>query len=267
MKEDLSKETGARSSEDLDDHIEIIDNIDKIHMDVDNNTLDNIVVNNHTNIFADKQPILIMTAVEVEREAVLRGLSGDSRFKVKLAGVGPAAAAANTAMALAAAEYSLVISAGIAGGFVDRAAIASLVVASEIIAADLGAETPDGFLSVDELGFGSTRVPVDAELVSKVHNSLLKAGLQVTTGPVLSLSTVTGSHKTARELAIRIPGAAAEAMEGYGVATAAHIRGIPVLELRAISNAVGPRDRSAWRIGDALKALEQASSILREVLI
>lgn len=46
-----------------------------------------------------------MTAVQVERDAVLRGLKGDKRFDVSLAGVGPAAAAANTARILATVEY------------------------------------------------------------------------------------------------------------------------------------------------------------------
>lgn len=46
-------------------------------------------------------------------------------------------------------------------------------------------------------------------------------------------------------------------MEGFGVAEAAAAHGIPVLELRAVSNPVGPRDRTAWRIGDALAALTE----------
>jgi futalosine hydrolase len=54
-------------------------------------------------------------------------------------------------------------------------------------------------------------------------------------------------------------------MEGYGVAIAAELHGLPVLEIRGISNAVGPRDRSAWRIKDALDALAAASSSIKEV--
>lgn len=38
--------------------------------------------------------ILVMTAVPVERDAVLRGLHNDPRFDVLEAGVGPVAAAA-----------------------------------------------------------------------------------------------------------------------------------------------------------------------------
>jgi len=209
--------------------------------------------------------ILIMTAVEAEREAVLRGLKGDNRFDVKLAGVGPAAAGANTAFALQSGQYGLVISAGIGGGFIGQAAIGSIVVSSELIAADLGAETPDGYLSVDELGFGSSRISVNADLISKVTNALSDAHLPTVARPILTVTTVTGSQETALKLSERVPGAAAEAMEGYGVATAAQIQGIPAIEIRAISNAVGPRDRSAWRIGEALQALEQACSIIKEV--
>jgi futalosine hydrolase len=215
---------------------------------------------------SDKR-ILIMTAVPTERDAVLRGLRGDSRFDVLLAGVGPASAAACTAAALAAADYGLVLSTGIGGGFIGRAEVGTLVVAEEIVAADLGAQTPEGFCSVDELGFGSSRIRVDTALVTRVTAALKAAGLPVCSGPVLTLSTVTGSAETADELAARVPGAAAEAMEGFGVATAALIRGIPVLEIRAISNPVGPRDRAAWRIKEALAALEAASSILVEVLV
>ncbi|MDI6710802.1 MAG: futalosine hydrolase [Bacillota bacterium] len=210
--------------------------------------------------------ILVVTAVAAEREAVLRGLHGDRMFDVLVAGVGPVAAAANTAKVLATAGYGLVVSAGIGGGFAGRAEVGSLVVADEIVAADLGVETPEGFISLDELGFGSTRLPVDAGLVKAVTGALAAAGLTVRTGPVLTVATGTGTAESAAELAARVPGAAAEAMEGYGVAFAAHECGVPVLEIRAISNLVGPRDRNAWRIKEALDVLQAAGSVLSEVL-
>lgn len=210
--------------------------------------------------------VLVMTAVAPERDAVQRGLGHDSRFEFALAGVGLAAAAVNGAIELAKAEYDLVIIAGIAGGFVGQAEIGSLVVASEIIAADLGVELLDGFSSLDELGFGSTRVGVATDVAERLTAALLAAGLPAQMAPVLTVATATGTAATATALAARVPGAAAEAMEGFGIATAAQQRGVPVLEIRAISNAVGPRDRDAWRIGDAFKALEAASSVLAEVL-
>lgn len=214
----------------------------------------------------NKQKVLIMTAVDVEREAVLRGLGGSDLCHVMLAGVGPAAAAARTAAALAKEQFSLVISAGIGGGFPDKAGIGSIVVADQLIAADLGAETPDGFLSVDELGFGSSRITPDLNLVNRLTGAMASAGLTVQSGSILTVSTGTGSSETAASLRQRFNNAAAEAMEGYGVAEAAKLYGLPCIEIRTISNAIGPRDRSAWRIKDALEALEAASSILLEVL-
>lgn len=212
--------------------------------------------------------VLVMTAVEAEREAVLRGLRGDGRFEAALAGVGPARAAARTAQALAQAKapFDLVISAGIGGGFVGAAAIGSVVVADRIVAADLGAETQDGFLTVDELGFGSAVVEADAMLAERLARRLAEGGLQAAAGAVLTVSAATGSARTAAERAARVLGAAAEGMEGYGVAVAAQEWGLPILEVRAISNPVGPRDRSAWRIKEALDALEAAAAIFPAVL-
>ena len=47
-----------------------------------------------------------------------------------------------------------VVSAGIGGGFAGRAGPGAIVLGTRSVAADLGAESPDGFLPLDELGFG-----------------------------------------------------------------------------------------------------------------
>ncbi|OOE10102.1 futalosine hydrolase [Fictibacillus arsenicus] len=211
--------------------------------------------------------ILIMTSVEAERDAILRGIGTDSRIDVKLAGVGPISAGIQTAKALAADEYDLVINMGIAGGFKEKAEVGSLVIANEIVSADLGAESPEGFITLDELGFGaSTRVKTDSDLVQILLESIKAANIPVQAGNILTLSTVTGTAETTSKLQQREPGALAEAMEGYGVAMAAKEFGLPVLEIRSISNPIGPRDRSAWRIKDALVTLESASKVIVEVL-
>lgn len=131
------------------------------------------------------------------------------------------------------------------------------MLADAIVTADLGAETPEGFVDVTELGFGTVRhTPPPAAV------ALAARALGAATGPVLTVSTVTGSAERAAALAARHPGALAEAMEGFGVAEAATRYGVPVLELRTVSNPVGPRDRAAWRIGEALAALERAFAAL-----
>ncbi|GAA2426571.1 futalosine hydrolase [Streptomyces mauvecolor] len=225
--------------------------------------------------------VLVVTAVAAEADAVAAGLAhagyaspgaqpperparfrrGGHSIDVLPAGVGPAAAAAGTAKALARAPYGLVVSAGIGGGFPGVAPLGSLVVASELIAADLGADSPDGFVPLPELGFGRDRLGAPPALREDVSRAL-----GAVTGVVLTVTTATGTAGRAAELLARHPSAAAEAMEGFGVAEAADQYGLPTLEIRAISNEVGPRDRSAWRIGDALAALTDAFGKLPPVL-
>ncbi len=293
--------------------------------------------------------ILVVTAVAAERDAVVSSVTAAtgaapevvalpgawelhrvvaagpvSSFDVLAAGVGPAAAAAGTATALAVAPvrrgplatpsgelhaeppdvphasgepsggkplvphvsgvmapgavpgvrgevtgpvgaagvaYDLVVSAGIGGGFFGVAALEGVVVASSIVAADLGVRTADGFTDLAALGFGRVVHEPPAALVRAAADA---AGAVL--GPVLTVATVTGTAERAAELAALHPGAAAEGMEGFGVAEAAAAHGVPVLEVRAISNPVGPRDRAAWRIPAALRALSGAFARIEPVL-
>jgi futalosine hydrolase len=190
----------------------------------------------------------VVTAVEAERNA-LPALPGST---VLVGGVGPAAAAAATSAALAREPHDLVLCAGIGGGFAPLP-VGAIAVASEIVFADLGADTPDGFAAASALGFGTDHYDVAPRLAVELADCT--AGHL---GTVLTIATVTGTAERAAELARRYPDAVAEGMEGAGVAAAAALHGVPVAEVRAISNPVGPRDRSAWRIAEALDALGSA---------
>ncbi|MEU4238822.1 futalosine hydrolase [Actinoplanes sp. NPDC026619] len=202
-------------------------------------------------------PLLVVTAVAAEADAVRAG-ADPGNVVVEPVGVGPAAAGAGTARLLATGRYRAVISAGIAGGFAGRAPVGSTVLGARSIAADLGAESPDGFLPIEELGFGSSVLVADPVLLKGLTGALPDA----LAGDVLTLATVTGTAATAAILAARFPAAMAEAMEGFGVATAAAGAGLPFAELRTISNPIGPRDRAAWRLKEAFSALSTASGAL-----
>jgi futalosine hydrolase len=204
--------------------------------------------------------LLVVTAVEAEAGALRKG---SDRIVVEAVGVGPAAAAAGTARLLALAEaagrpYQGVVSAGIAGAFAGRADLGATVLGTRSIAADLGAESPGGFLPVDQLGFGSNVADADPDLLEALALGLPDAIL----GDILTLATVTGTAATADRLAATHPDAVAEAMEGHGVACAAATAGIAFAELRTVSNIIGPRDRSTWRMADAFAALTAAATAL-----
>ncbi|HCT75552.1 MAG TPA: futalosine hydrolase [Micromonosporaceae bacterium] len=202
--------------------------------------------------------LLIVTAVAAEAEAVRKGLGPESPITVAAVGVGMAAAAAGTAklLTLANGRYRAVISAGIGGGI--GIPLGTTVLATRSVAADLGADSPDGFISLDELGFGSSTFSVDQRLLTSLREALPEAVV----GDVLTVSTVTGTTARTAYVEGRYPNAVAEAMEGYGVACAAELADVGFAELRTISNTVGPRDRESWRIGEALAALTRAGQML-----
>jgi futalosine hydrolase len=216
--------------------------------------------------------ILVVTAVEAERDAVVRDLgpsmvvrqgayvgveAGEVHaFQV---GVGPTAAAAGAAALLALGpEYELVVSAGVAGGFRDRAAVGDLALATEVVAADQGVITDDGFLTLKDMGMpGDGAYAVDTQRVgARLHGG----SYRLLEGAVLTLSCMTGTESRAAELAARYPRAVAEAMEGYGVLEAVRRTGrdTPFAEIRAISNTIGRRDRSTWNLPAAFDVLASA---------
>ena len=195
--------------------------------------------------------LLVVTAVPAERDALLDVVPSAS---VIAAGIGPAAAAAGASAALARGSFDLVVSAGIAGGF--GVPVGAVAVASRVVHADLGVETAEGFSPLGDA------LDVSPELVAALRR---RTGAVV--GTVLTVSTVTGTAATAAALRTRYPDAVAEAMEGFGVACAAAVHGVPFAEVRAISNSVGPRDRPSWRILEALAALRDAFvAIMKEPL-
>lgn len=222
--------------------------------------------------------LLVVTAVTAEHDAILAGLGAPgvdaadvtgadnptiAGAHVLTVGVGVASAAARTARWLTERHlgghaYDAVVSAGIGGAYAGRGALGDIVVGRRTIAADLGADSPDGYLTLSDLGFGTDTMDADPDLFERVA-SALPAGVN---GSVLSVQTVTGTAARAAELTDRHPDAVAEAMEGWGVATAAEDHGVPFVEIRTVSNLVGPRDRSAWRIDLAMGALTRVGKAL-----
>jgi futalosine hydrolase len=228
--------------------------------------------------------VLVICAVEAERDAVVRnfgpvssigvaaidGVSADTAagaLQVFHSGPGPVAAAITTTKLLAfGPSYDLVVSAGIAGGFGDRAEIGDIVLADQVIAADQGVVTDEGFSTLRDLGLAGN----GGYAIGNVeHRARLASGpYRLLAGDILTLSCMTGTDARAVELAARYPRAVAEAMEGYGVVEATRRdyertgRDTPFAEIRAISNIIGRRDKSTWNIPVALGALADAMSTL-----
>ena len=131
-------------------------------------------------------------------------------------------------------------------------AVGDVVCADVECYGDLGAMTPSGFLDMQALGFPVITGP------APIYNDLpLQVFPHARRVKFVTVSTCTGSDAAARDLEARTRGAV-ENMEGAAVAHVARLHGVPVGELRGISNIVTNRDTSAWRLREAALAAQEA---------
>jgi len=189
------------------------------------------------------------TGVESRRlEAVLGGLEGTlfgRDVAILRTGFGPVSAAIEVTRFLAAERADAIVNVGIAGAYpASGLSVGDVACAETEQYGDLGAETPDGFLEARALGHPMPAMRLD----------LFPAKRRA---PFVTVSTCTGTDARARAIAERT-GGAVESMEGAAVVQAALAHGIPVGEVRGVSNAVGDRDRDAWRIEEAAEAAQEA---------
>ena len=71
---------------------------------------------------------------------------------------------------------------------------------------------------------------------------------------MLSVAAAADGAPSAARRAARYPAALAEEMEGFAVAVAAGLFGVPLRIVRGASNLAGDRNHAEWRMAEALAA-------------
>ena len=104
------------------------------------------------------------------------------------------------------------------------------------------------------------RYPVEPLLLEQWRSRLTDRGITSRTGPILTLSSISGTPSRVAELEDAFS-PVAEAMEGAAVAHVAALYQLPFLEIRTLSNAAGERDKSRWDIPSACAALARVCSV------
>jgi futalosine hydrolase len=168
-------------------------------------------------------------------------------------GVGPVNAAYAVTRFLSEHTVGALIVCGVGGAYPASGLETGAVVCAESETyGDLGADSPNGFLDMKALGF-----PVIGgadPVFNRLPLDLFPTARRV---PFVTCATCTGTDAKAASLVART-GGAVESMEGAAVVHVARLMGVKVGEVRGISNAVGNRDRSAWRLEEAAAAARAA---------
>jgi futalosine hydrolase len=198
--------------------------------------------------------LLLCVATEFEGALLRERIDGsDPSIAIVRTGVGPVNAAHAVTLYLAQADAGAIVVCGVGGAYpASGLRVGDVVCASTECYGDLGASSPSGFLDMKALGFPLVESPVP--LFNELPMQVFPIDRRV---PFVTVSMCTGTDDSAREIEGRTAGAV-ESMEGAAVAHVAHLHGIPVGEVRGISNVVTNRDIKAWKLKEAATAAQEA---------
>ena len=200
--------------------------------------------------------LLICAATDLECALLRERFGSDTTKAIVRTGVGPVNAAHAVTLFLARTGARAVVVCGVGGAYPGAGlAVGEVVCAESECYGDLGATSPAGFLDMKALGFAIADEP--AALFNDIPLKIFPSARKV---PFVTVTSCTGTDAHARALEARTRGAV-ESMEGAAVAHVAYLHGVPVGEVRGISNIVTDRDTRTWRLKEAaLAAQEEVAS-------
>jgi futalosine hydrolase len=201
---------------------------------------------------------LFLVPTESERRQLAPALAAglDPARRIELCGFGPVAAAARTAALITEHAPQRVMLIGIAGRFDARLEIGAAYRFDRVACYGVGAGAGDGFIPAAALGW--SQWPGDPPDPEAAVGDVIDCGaVAAVASPSGLLLTVCAASASADDVAGRMklfPTAMAEDMEGFGVALACRLAGVPLTIIRGISNTAGDRDHARWRVSEALAA-------------
>ena len=198
--------------------------------------------------------LLLCVATEFEGAILRERLDGlHPGVSIGRTGVGPGNGAHAVTLFLATTGTREIVVCGVGGAYPNAGLrVGDVVCAASECYGDLGAMSPSGFLDMKALGFPVVDGP--APLFNEMPMHVFPAPRRA---PFVTVTSCTGTDACARAIELRT-GGAVESMEGAAIAHVAHLHGIPVGEVRGISNIVTNRDVATWRLEEAAAAAQEA---------
>lgn len=198
--------------------------------------------------------LLLCVATDLEGALLRERFAGTGALvAVVRTGVGPVNAAHAVTLSLARERPNAIVVCGVGGAYPSSGLhVGDVVCAETECYGDLGATSPTGFLDMEALGFPIVDAP--ARLYNVLPMQVFPVQRRVR---FVTMTSCTGTDVAAREIEART-GGAVESMEGAAVAHVAHLHGVPVGEVRGISNIVSDRDTRTWRLKEAATAAQES---------
>jgi len=181
-----------------------------------------------------------------------------------ITGVGSLAASYALMRHIVRRKPDLIIQAGIAGCFTDRVPGEVVVVEGEVLG-DLGVWEEQAFKSLFDLGLsGNNAFPFSNGLLMNPYEKLMGLpSLEKVRGITVN-EISTDKHRIGWYQQNLSP--VVESMEGGSLHYICLQEGVPFIQIRAVSNRIGERDKTKWDIAAALRHLNDRVIMLLEAL-
>jgi len=176
---------------------------------------------------------------------------GDDELQVCIGGVGMMATTYSLMKALRINTCDFALQAGVGGSFDHNIPLGEVLHITGDQYGDLGAQDHYNYLDIYELGLlGKDEMPFkDGKLLSP--SSPLHDKIKLPQATALTVNTVSGTDFTVKARRQKF-NCQVESMEGAAFHYVCLMEHIPFAQVRAISNYVEPRDKSKWKMKEAV---------------
>ncbi len=206
--------------------------------------------------------ILLTAATNFEIEPFL---AENKEVKVLITGVGVPATIYHLQKKLQQKEYDLVIQAGIAGTFHHDIELGEVVLVKQDTFADIGIEEQKNFKTIFDAGFA------DKDAFPFSNGWLINSNKHIELSSLRQVRAITvnkvSDSMLQKQQAVLHFSPDIESMEGAGLHFVCLQEKIPFIQIRSISNAVGERDKSNWKIKEAIEQLNKELGWLVDTLL
>jgi futalosine hydrolase len=200
--------------------------------------------------------ILLASATELEidlQNINLYKVEVEAKIDLLITGVGVACAIYNLTKRLLQTKYELVIQAGIAGSFIDDLQLGEVVLVREDTFADCGIEENGVFKTLFNCGLANENDFPFIKGWLKNESEFLNTGF-LRTARAITVNKITDNKEQINKQKIFF-NADIESMEGAALHYACLQMRVPFLQIRSISNKVGQRDKTKWKMKEAISNL------------
>jgi len=203
----------------------------------------------------------VLVIAATERELIgIKEISFDRvslRVQTAVTGVGLMPSTYAIMQLLTASRPDLIIQLGIAGSFTPSIELGTAVAVKKEMLADMGVYETGGYRDIFEMGLAEKNMaPFEQGALVNHHDTLFNA-LSMPVVSAVSVNEISTSTEKIKLFSEKYK-ADIESMEGAAVHYVCTLQQIPFVQIRGISNLVGERDKSKWKIQESLHAATNA---------